>query len=98
MLLADTVLEGAKKGAGGDRRVCRDDAHVSRRDQTRKRNRRNRFWHVFPARQVFAKLGPSQLERSSAEDQRLCVRLADTTQHIAGNLWRPTSFIPLTKE
>ena len=42
------------------------------------------------ARQVFAKLGPSQPERSSAADQRLCVRLAGTEQRIAGNLLRPT--------
>jgi hypothetical protein len=32
------------------------------------------------AQQVFAALGPSQPERSSAEDQRLYVRLADTAQ------------------
>jgi mannose-6-phosphate isomerase-like protein (cupin superfamily) len=39
---------------------------------------------------VRAKLGPSQPERSSAADQRLCVRLAGTEQRIAGNLLRPT--------
>jgi len=85
-------------GIGVHNRVCRDDAYVSRRDPTRKRNRRNRFWHVFLARRVFAKLGPSQPERSSAGDQRLCVRLADTAQRIAGNPLRPTSFIPLTND
>src|SRR5580700_9197220 len=62
---------------------------ISRRDPTQKR-RRNRFWHVSLARQVFAKLGPSQPERSTAADQRLCVRLAGTEQRIAGNLLRPT--------
>jgi hypothetical protein len=67
------------------------------RDPTQKR-RRNWFWHVSLARQVFAKLGPSQPERSSAANQRLCVRLAGTAQRIAGNLLQPTSFVPLTNE
>ena len=73
-----------------DRR-CGQEQIVSRRDPSQKR-RRNRFWHVSLARQVFAKLGPSQPESSSAADQRLCVRLADTEQRIAGSLLRPTSF------
>src|SRR6476620_4974524 len=66
---------------------------ISRRDPTQKRGR-NWFWHASLARQVFAKLGPSQPERSSAANQRLCVRLAGTAQRIAGNLLRPTSFVP----
>jgi hypothetical protein len=67
--------------------------YVSRRDPIQKR-RRSRICQVSLARQVCAKLGPSQLERSCASDQRLCGRLADTEQRIAGNLLRPTSFIP----
>jgi hypothetical protein len=50
------------------------------------------------ARQVFAKLGPFQPEKSFAEHQRLCVRAAGTAQRIDDNLSPPTSFIPLTNE
>ena|SRR5215813_9744933 len=68
---------------------------VNRRDLPQKQSMCNRFARWSLAQQVFAKLAPSQPERSFAEDQRLCARLAGTAQRIAGSLLRPTYFIPL---
>jgi hypothetical protein len=73
------------------------DRASKRGDPIQKWNRRKRFWHVSPAQRAFAKLTPAQPVRSSAEDQRLCVRLADTAQRVAGNLCDRHPYVP-TKE
>src|SRR4029077_17967799 len=78
--------------------AARDQQTVNRRDPVPKLSRCNGFWHGSLAQQVFAKLGPSQPEKSFAEDQRLCERLAGTAQRIAGSLCRPTCLTPLTNE
>src|SRR4029079_19010627 len=60
--------------------AARDQQTVNRRDPARKLPRYIRFRHRSPARQVFAKLGPSRPKKSFAEDQWSCVRFAGIAQ------------------
>ena len=64
----------------------------SRRDLTQRRNRHSRFW--LPARQASAKPGPFQSGTPCGEDRWFHGRPAGTSQRIAGNLLRPTLFLP----